>query len=528
MKKWSFLNKNWDIISVLILYSLLAIFSLQFYQYKIAGDEISYINIAHAYAAGHLENAINGYWSPLFSWLMTPFILLFGFKPIYGVYISKTVSIIIGFFTILSIRKLSQTFNLDIVVQRALLFASIPSIVFFSLLYNTPDLLLVCFLVYYLSIIFDSEYPHNLFDGAICGFAGAAAYLTKSFAFPFFLVHYILFNIIIYFKSLKNQKKNILKNLFLGLSIFFVVSGLWAGTISEKYGELTISTSGDYNQALVGPEYKDNIMDDGINPLLYMGLIAPPNNDSTSIWDDPFYQKLDNWTVIGSWKNLEYELDLVFANIVYTFNILESFMPLAILIFIFMMLFILRSRFDKVSKDLLKYLLVTMIIYMGGYCLITPEWRYLWFIFVLLMISSFFMVDCLYKTHVLNLTVRNIFIFLLICSFLIQPTIQAVHFAQDDNLYDLSNTLKLDYGVHGNLASNEWDNVSTIAYYLNSKYYGGNKKTNNKSELDKELKDNNIDYYFVWHPEGDLKLSDYHEITNGKLAGLNIYSKISN
>ncbi len=106
MKKWSFLNKNWDIISVLILYSLLAIFSLQFYQYKIAGDEISYINIAHAYAAGHLENAINGYWSPLFSWLMTPFILLFGFKPIYGVYISKTVSIIIGFFTYIEYQEI--------------------------------------------------------------------------------------------------------------------------------------------------------------------------------------------------------------------------------------------------------------------------------------------------------------------------------------------------------------------------------------------------------------------------------------
>ncbi len=362
-------------------------------------------------------------------------------------------------------------------------------------------------------------------NGAICGFAGAAAYLTKSFAFPFFLVHYILFNIIIYFKSIKNQKKNILKNLFLGLSIFFVVSGLWAGTISEKYGELTISTAGDYNQALVGPEYKDNIMDDGISPLYYMGLIAPPNNDSTSIWDDLSYQKMDHWSIFSSWKNFEYELDLVSANIVYTFNILESFMPLAILILIFMVLFILRSNFDKVSKDILKYLLVTMIIYMGGYCLITPEWRYLWFIFVLLMISSFFMVDRLYKTHVLNLTVRNIFIFLLICSFVIQPTIQAVHFAQDDNLYDLSNTLKSDYGVHGNLASNEWDNVSTIAYYLNSKYYGGNKKTNNISELDKELKDNNIDYYFVWNPDGDLKLSDYHEITNGKLVGLNIYSK---
>ena len=311
----------------------------------------------------------------------------------------------------------------------------------------------------------------------------------------------------------------------MGLSIFFVISGLWAGTISEKYGKLTISTAGEYNQALVGPEYKDNIMDHGVSPLYYIGLIAPPNNDSTSIWADLSYQKMDHWNIFSSWKNWEYELDLFLANIVYTFNIIESFMPLGILILIFMVLFILRSRFDKVSKDILKYLLVTMIIYMGGYCLITPEWRYLWFIFVLLMISSFFMVDRLYKTHVLNLTIRNILIVLLICSFVIQPTIEAIYFAHEDNLYSLSNTLKKDYGVHGNLASNKWDNVSTIAYYLNSKYYGGTKKTNNTTEIDRELMDNNIDYYFVWNPNGYLKLSDYHEITNGKLVGLNIYSK---
>jgi hypothetical protein len=525
MNKWSFLNKNWDIISVLILYSLLAIFSLQFYQYKIAGDEISYINIAHAYAAGHWENAINGYWSPLFSWLMTPILLLFGFKPIYGVYISKAVSIIIGFFTILSIRKLSQTFNLDRVVQRALLFASIPSLVFFSILYNTPDLLLVCFLVYYLSIIFDSEYPHKLSTGVICGFVGAAAYLTKSFAFPFFLFHYILFNVIFYFRGLKIEREKILKNLVLGLSIFFVVSGLWAGIISDKYGKATISTAGEYNQALVGPEYKVNTMDNGHTPLSYMGLITPPNNDSTSIWDDPSYEKMDHWNIFNSWKNFEYELNLILSNLIYSFNIIESFMPFAVVILFFMVLFILRSRFNNASKNILKYLLVTMIIYIGGYCLIIPEWRYLWFIFVLLMVSSFFMIDRLHKTNIINLQIRNIFLILLICSFVIQPTLEAVYFAHDDNRYNLSNTLKGDYGVHGNLASNEWG-MMTIAYYLNSKYYGATKKGNNVTQLDKELKDNNIDYYFVWNPNGDLQLSGYREITNGKISGLRIYSKI--
>jgi hypothetical protein len=330
---------------------------------------------------------------------MTPFMLVLGFKPLYGVYISKTVSIIIGFFTILSIRKLSHTFNLDKLVERILLFASIPSMVFFSLIYNTPDLLLVCLLIYYLSIIFDSNYPNNLVNGVICGFVGSASYLTKSFAFPFFLFHYVLFNLIFYFRGLKIQKKGILKNLFLGLMIFVVISGLWATTISEKYGKLTISTAGEYNQALVGPEYQVNTMAYGAVPESYMGIIKPPNNDSTSTWDDPTYENLDHWNILSSYKNIEYEFNLIISNIIYTSNIILSFMPAAVPILIFMVLFSFRSRFDKLSKNILKYLLATMIIYIGGYWIIIPEWRYLWFIFVLLTISSFFMIDRLHKTR---------------------------------------------------------------------------------------------------------------------------------
>ena len=523
MKKSSILVVNLDIILVLIIYSILAIYSLRYYLY-IGGDEISYINIAHAYVIGHGENAINGYWSPLFSWLMAPFMLLFGFKPLYGVYISKALSIIIGLFTILSVWKLSHTFKLDKTVERTLLFALIPSIVYFSLMYNTPDLLLVTLLIYYLSIILDSNYPNSLVNGVICGFVGSAAYLTKSFAFPFFLFHYILFNIIFYFRGIKIEKKNILKNLLLGLSIFFVISGLWVGTISEKYGKLTISTAGDYNQALVGPEYKVNIMDHGNIPQSYVGLISPPNNDSTSTWDDPSYEKLDHWSVLGSYKNIEYELNLILANIIYTFNIILSFMPASILILFFMILFSFRSRFDKASKNILKYLLITMVIYMGGYCIITPEWRYLWFIFVLLMVSSFFMIDRLYKTNVLNIKIRNILLILLLCTFVIQPTIEAVHFAHVDNTYNLSNILKEDYGVHGNIASNDWGMIN-IPYYLNAKYYGATKKTNDSEELDKQLINDNIDYYFVSDPTVNLQLHDYHEITNGKIANLTVYAR---
>ncbi|MCE7697955.1 MAG: glycosyltransferase family 39 protein, partial [Methanobacterium paludis] len=231
MENKHFLNNNWDLIVVLVLYSLLTVIYFHYYQYTTGGDELSYINIAHEYAVGKWGDAINGYWSPLYSWLMTPFLLL-GSTPLYAVYVSKIVSLIIGFFTIISINRLSRTFELSNVVKRALLFSLIPVISFFSLMYNTPDLLLVCVLVYYLTVIFDPEYSDKWFNGVLCGFLGALAYLTKSFAFPFFLAHFILFNLIYYFRGLNSQKKrNVLKNMVLGLFVFFVIGGLWTGTI---------------------------------------------------------------------------------------------------------------------------------------------------------------------------------------------------------------------------------------------------------------------------------------------------------
>jgi len=526
MLNYSSFKKNWDIITILIVYLLLTIVLFRLFQYKIAGDEISYINIAHAYAMGHWDNAINGYWSPLYSWLMVPFLYVIGFKPVYGVYISKILSIIIGFFTILAVRKLALTFNINTTVLRVMLTALIIPIVLFVLMYNTPDLLLTMLIILYLSLIYSPEYSNNMHYGILCGVIGAMAYFTKSFAFPFFLIHFVFFNVLFYFKSIKIQKKFIIKNLVLGLTIFFVLSGLWIGTISNKYDKLTFSTAGEYNQALVGPEYKDNTLDNGFSPIYSIGLIQPPNNDTTSIWGDLSYFKMDKWSPFDSWNDIYYEIELIISNIIYTFNIVESFMFVAIIIIIAMIFMIIFPKIDCEIKTKLKYLLITMFLYIGGYCLIIPEWRYLWLIFLLLIMSSFIIIDNLHKNHLISINIRNIFLIFLFCSFIFQPALEISHFANQKSIdYDISKNLELNYNVHGNFASDKWDGGLTIAYYLNSKYYGGTKNTNNTTLIDQELISNNIDYYFVWNNPQLLLLNDYHKILNDTTDHLVIYKR---
>lgn len=523
----SSLKNNVDLILILTTYSLLALISMHFYLYKTGGDEIAYINIAHAYVTGNWGAAINGYWSPLYSWLMAPF-FLFGFTPSYGVHISKILSLIIGIFTMICVNLLLNTFKMNKNIKRVTLISLIPVVLYFALMYNTPDLLVTSILFTYLSIIFSPNYCNNPINGILCGFIGMLAYLSKSFAFVFFIAHFLLFNLIYYFKALNGEKKSkIVKNMVLGFAVFFVVSSLWAGAISEKYNELTFSTSGEYNHALVGPDYTNNPTVSIKHPIYYEGLFKPPNSISTSIWDDLSYIKMKQWNLFDSWDHFKHQVKILGENILYASNIIESFFQISLLLVLVMIFFIWKSKTDEKNK--LSYILITILIYVLGYSFITVEWRYFFFVFILLVVASFYMTDILYKNKILKKSVINVLLIILTFCFIFQPVYETILFSNNDNeLYNLSSTLKNDYNIHGNIASypnspDEWWNTMILSYYLNSKYYGSTKEKNNTKKLQEELENNEIDYYFVWNNKSIPKLPNYREITD--IDGLQIYSR---
>ena len=521
MSNNSFFKNHMGLILTLIIYSLLSIFLFKYYQYPINSDGISYICIAQNYLTGDFLNAVNGYWGPLLSWLLIPF-LFFGSTPSFAVHSIHIMSLIIGFFTIIGVKFLSNNFEMDEKVRSLILFTMIPLTFYFSFSITTPDLLVTCVLIYYLGIIFNPKYPYKLFNGVLCGFLGALAYLGKSYVLVFFIAHFLLFNLFYYFQGVtKAQKRNVLKNLVMGLTVFLMISGLWIGLISDKYGELTIGTSGAYNQAIAGPESLGQ-------PMLYQGLIKPPNESALSIWEDPSYLKMKNWNPLESWKSFKYQLNLIWGNIIRTANIFDSFSVLALLIILASIIFVIKGRNEKVPKWNLIYLLVTILIYSGGYALILVEARYLWLIYVLLLLTGAYLLEMLFKVDVFNNKMKNILLTLLIFSFIIMPTLELVQNVNAyENTYELSKTLQTDYNIHGNIASNDnWEISIFLAYYSNSKYYGITKKMDGVNGLQDELKANNIDYYLVWGDSNNIQLSNYTEINDGKIKNLRIYKRI--
>ena len=188
------------LIIILIIYLILGIILFRYYQYQINNDGIGYINTAHIFMSGNIYGSISDYWGPLLSWLLIPF-LFFGHTPLAALQLTKLLSIIIGFFTIIGIRQLSYRLEMNEVIRTVVLLMFVPLILYFALSFITPDLLMVCIFVYYLEIIFNFEYPNKLFNGALCGIFGALAYLSKSYGFTFFIATFFIFNLFQYYHN---------------------------------------------------------------------------------------------------------------------------------------------------------------------------------------------------------------------------------------------------------------------------------------------------------------------------------------
>lgn len=352
------------------------------------------------------------------------------------------------------------------------------------------------------------------------------AYLTKSYALLFFLATFILFNIFHYFNDLsKEKKKKLLKNFLLGLAVFFIISGAWSAIISGKYGELTFSTSGKYNYEVQGPLSAGHPTQDPD-----YGFIKPPNQKAISAWEDPSYFEFKPWSPFKSWKSLYYQLEKVSKNTSISMIYIGQFSYFSLLIILVYLLICLQPV-KKLIKVPEFYPLITIFIFLAGYLLIAVEDRYLWLIYVLLVLMGGHLLYLLFKSNLFSSYAKVILITIFALSFLVMPVSGLFAYKDGDRyIYDTAQALN-EFNITGNIASNgnaengNYRMTLHLSYFLGTSYYGFPKSSITDKELDSELKKHNIDYYFVWGKTNNEALfSKYREISNGKINNLRIYS----
>lgn len=519
------------LVFALVVFSFMVI--TRHHYVRLTADSMLYFSLAQKYISGDFSNAINGYWGPLLVWLLVPF-LYFGKSDVFAI---NTLNLIFGIFTIIGVWRLSLRFEITEMIRSIILISLIPIVLKFSVV-QPMDFLLLSFLVYYLVIIFGNSYPDRMANGIFCGIIGALAYLSKAYAFPFFIIHFLIMNALHYFKnSTKSNRRNVLRNAAAGFVLFFLISGAWIMIIGDKYGYYTFSTMRQTNFNSPDPEAMGGGLEFGV-PVFSEGFYAPPNETAFVIWEDPSYLRGKPWSAWESWYYFKHFIRLVLKNISEGLRILETFSTLSTAIMISCILLLFARPVNTwLHQGGLLYPLFTLILFSGGYVLFHFEERYLWLTNVLLLLMGGYVLNILFQKEFFKHNLRkSILILFFVISFIFTPAryvIQVGSGGMDSEMYYMSTDL-IKYNIKGNIASNRehvpvhdaWHKTFRLAYWLDSRYYGQPKEEISDNDLQDEFNKYEIDYYFFWGRSDTAPqfLSQYNEVTNGEMPGLKVYS----
>jgi len=515
---------------VLLGYFFVGLVLLNYYQFQINSDGIYYISIAQKYLNLDFSNAINGYWSPLISFLLVPFLYL-GFD---GIIAAKILFLIIGGLTIIGVKQLSYKYKMDETIRFIVILSLIPITLFYSLSIITPDLISVCLLIYYFNIIFDPKYSNYGSKGIKCGILGSLAFLSKSYLFYFFILHFIGMNLLHVLTGINNNdRKNIKTNFFSGILIFFIFSSIWISLLSNKYESFTISTAGKYNYALQNPSLEAEL------PFINQGVFFDfPNETAITFREDISNIEITSWSPFSSISHFKHQIKTILKNIYNLIFLLNKFslLSIAILIGYLFLCFPIKGKIIDWYK---LFTMFTMLLYIIGYTpfliddsiqAITTS-RYFWILNFLLILMGGNIVFLISQSKLFNSMRKLVLMILLGLSFSALPIFQIIkNINTGKDIYLMSENIKNNYNVHGNIASNGWRPPSFLSYYLNLRFYVTNKYIGNISDRtwEEEIEKNNIDYFFLFEEE-DFgfpipPLSHYSEITKGTIKGVKIYS----
>jgi hypothetical protein len=481
-----------------LLYLTVGIFILKYYRYQINPDGISYISIARKYAAGNFSEAINGYWGPLYSWLLAPFLVI-GVEPLLA---TKILNLLIGFVIILILALTARGFSISAATRRAMLIASIPMTLLFSMIVITPDLLVVLVIFTYFLFVFKTDYAASKRSGILCGLFGGILYLTKSYGFPLFIIHFTFMNIFHYLRTFERQDRiKIAANFIYGFIAFGIISGIWITALSLKYHKFTYSTvGGEHIMAYIRPGGRN------LEPMSYQGFLELPNKTAICAWEDPSYFTYPKWSPLQSADDFDYYTGYIQRNVRKCYNMIKDFSYFSVPICIAGILILLQRPGKILSQRQILYPFISLLLYSAGYCMVIVERRYIWVTFFLILMMGGYIIDKLLENDFFTRTRKIAIYIFFIIAFAYRPAVIDLPAQKDEGkpYYLLSEELKKHIHPGDRMASNEeWNISSYLAYYLNVPYYGIPKSGIDKETLNKELHKFNINRYLIWQ-NGEL------------------------
>lgn len=235
-------------------------------------DAFQYIRIAERYVVGDLSGAINATWSPLVSWALVPFLLVFQ----NGIVAFKVLQLIIGAGVVLVWYKALRP--MDLGGKEVILWVLLPVAAIQGQLFLTPDLLFMGMVLWFLGRIWSGVGLKDRSNAVLLGVIGALMFLAKQFGLPLFIA--LLLAAVVQEWHTSVHKRVLLQHTALALATCLVCCAPWIIIISSHEGHATIGEAARYNLSI----------DPGAGAQRHPAFAhrlweVPPG--SVSVWEDP-------------------------------------------------------------------------------------------------------------------------------------------------------------------------------------------------------------------------------------------------
>jgi hypothetical protein len=503
----------------LLVFTLLAICLYPFYKYRIISDDFSYLAIAQRYIRGDYHTAINGYWSPLNSWVLALFVEGTGLPLLPASYCINCCS----FAALLLVSmRLSKAFVYGFFERMGL---GLCMAVFWAL--NIPvthfadamncTLLLICF-----SILTHKGFTTKPLLWILWGLTAAVAYFSKAYSF-YILPLTLAIGLFILLKQegrLRFKSWALLFGVSVGCLVLF--SFPWLYLLHQKYGMWTLSTAGGVNTNWA------------IESHIYFSdsfkiLVPPSNATALSCWEDPWMNHGILLSPLGSFHLLLQQLLRIAMNALNWFNVTAQFSPLY---FWLLGLIALFNGKMKTVNSKWPLLIMAFLVFPAGYLMLSFGTRYLWFTVPLVMMLGLFIAAKYVKPY-LKPKAYKVFLAVYFISWWPGAVKDLKEmFKEGKSEYEMAQVIN-SLPMHGSFLTNTYDNYQTgfrLSWYTGNAFYmhfGDNYST---KELLQEAHRQKVQYYYYFYQgaSDDYQLLNangklYPEVSEGKLDGLKVF-----
>src|SRR5581483_4908259 len=169
------MHKYRTVLIVLFVYVLCYAGLYPLYKYFFASDGIGYLAVTKHLAAGDFVNGINGYWSPLHSWLGVPF-----YKAGMNEFtVFRLLNIFFGAGILIAVHALLNKLTITGTLKTITLCTCIPIVLCYAFDFGVDELLCLMLLIY-ANVIIQKDLFTKPGKNVLCGIIGCISYFAKT------------------------------------------------------------------------------------------------------------------------------------------------------------------------------------------------------------------------------------------------------------------------------------------------------------------------------------------------------------